>query len=252
MRLYPAIDILDGKAVRLTKGDFDASKVYDEDPLSAAAAWVAGGARRLHVVDLDGAKDGAPSNVEHLRRIVGELSVPVQFGGGLRSLAAIETVLEGVGAERVVLGTAAFSDETLLGDALERWPGRVLVSVDVREGRVATHGWTEAIDRRPEQTIAWLSRRGARRLVYTNVDRDGMLEGPDLEDVRRVAQAVAVAVAGSLDGGGGVVYSGGIGALAHLEALAALREPALEGVIVGKALYEGRFTVAQARAALGD
>ncbi len=241
MKLYPAIDILDGKAVRLTKGEFDAKKVYDEDPLSAASTWVADGAKRLHVVDLDGAKDGVPSNIEHLRRIVRDLGVPVQFGGGLRSLAAIEAVLE-LGVERAVLGTAAFSDETLLAEALELWPGRVRVSVDVRAGKVATHGWTETIDGGAEEVIARLARRGASHLVYTNVDRDGMLEGPDLDEVRRIARAV----------GGDVVYSGGIGSLPHLEALAGLGEPALEGVIVGKALYERRFTVAQAREALGD
>jgi phosphoribosylformimino-5-aminoimidazole carboxamide ribotide isomerase len=239
MILYPAIDILGGKAVRLTKGDFDAKKVYDEDPLQAASAWVADGADHLHVVDLDGAKDGVPTNIDHLRRIAEGLSVPVQFGGGLRSLTAIEAVLER-GVERVVLGTAAFSDEILLGEALGLWPGRVLVSVDVRGGQVATHGWTETIDGVVEEVIAQLGRRGARRLVYTNVDRDGMLQGPDLEEVRRVAQTVQ----------GSVVYSGGIGDLSHLEALASLREPSLEGVIVGKALYERRFTVSQALQAL--
>lgn len=239
MILYPAIDIMGGKAVRLTKGDFDAKKVYDEYPLQAAESWVEEGADHLHVVDLDGAKDGLPTNIEHLRLIVEGLSVPVQFGGGLRSLTAIEKVFE-IGVDRVVLGTAAFSDETLLGEALGEWPGRVLVSVDVREGKVATHGWTETIDGVVEEVIDQLGRRGAWRLVYTNVDRDGMLGGPDLEEVRRVAQVVK----------GSVVYSGGIGALADLEALASLKEPALEGVIVGKALYERRFTVAEAMRAL--
>jgi len=241
MRLYPAIDIFDGHAVRLVKGDFAARKVYDEDPLSAASAWVADGAQQLHVVDLDGAKDGVPANIEHLRRIVRELPVPVQFGGGLRSLSAIEAVLE-LGVERVVLGTAAFADEPLLASALARWPGRVLVSVDVREGRVATHGWTETIDGNAEEIISQLAERGARQLVYTNVDRDGMLDGPDPQEVRRVARSAAESV----------IYSGGIGAFTDLEALAALGEPALEGVIVGKALYERRFTVAEARAALGE
>jgi phosphoribosylformimino-5-aminoimidazole carboxamide ribotide isomerase len=239
MILYPAVDILAGKAVRLTKGDFDAKKVYDEYPLQAAESWVAEGADHLHVVDLDGAKDGLPANVEHLRLIVEKLSVPVQFGGGLRSLTAIEKVFD-IGVDRVILGTAAFSDERLLGEALGEWPGRVLVSVDVRQGKVATHGWTETIDGGVEEVIGQLGHRGAGRLVYTNVDRDGMLGGPDLDEVRRVAQTVE----------GSVVYSGGIGEVADLEALASLKEPALEGVIVGKALYERRFTVAEAMQAL--
>lgn len=241
MILYPAIDILDGSAVRLVKGDFDAKKVYDADPLDAARGWTEAGAEYLHVVDLDGAKTGAPKNLENLRRIAGELGVPVQFGGGLRSLTAIEGAIE-AGAARVILGTAAFTDPSLLGQALEKWPGKVLVSVDVRGGHVTTAGWTETTKLTTEAVIDSLSGRGARELVFTNVDRDGMLEGPDLQEVRRVAQAVK----------GSLIYSGGIGALADLEGLAGLREASLEGVIVGKALYERRFTIAQAQAALGS
>jgi phosphoribosylformimino-5-aminoimidazole carboxamide ribotide isomerase len=239
VKLYPAIDMLDGRAVRLVKGDFEAKTVYDEDPLSAARAWVEAGAQRLHVVDLDGAKAGVPSNLDHVAGIVRELAVPVQLGGGLRSLTAIEKVLE-IGVERVILGTAAFADETLLGEALGHWPGKVLVSVDVRAGRVATDGWTETIDGSVEAAIAHLAHRGARDVVYTNVDRDGMLQGPDLDEVAAVAGVVQ----------GNMIYSGGIGALADLEALATIER--LDGVIVGKALYERRFTVAQARAALRD
>ena len=239
MNLYPAIDMLGGKAVRLVKGDFDAKKVYDEDPLSAANGWVQAGARMLHVVDLDGARDGAPVNLEHLRRIAGELGVPVQFGGGLRSLKAISDVIE-AGAERVILGTAAFTNPKLLDEALLEWPGRVLVSVDVRGGRVATAGWTETIDLTVEEVVAKLWEQGAGELVYTNVDRDGMLEGPDLKEVARVSAAVS----------GSVIYSGGIGALADLEGLAALRKQSLVGVIVGKALYERRFSVVEALAVL--
>jgi phosphoribosylformimino-5-aminoimidazole carboxamide ribotide isomerase len=239
VKLYPAIDMLGGKAVRLVKGDFEAKKVYDEDPFSAAEGWVAQGARHLHVVDLDGARAGAPANVGHLRRIAGELGVPVQFGGGLRSLGSIETVLE-AGAERAILGTAAFTDRSLLEQALARWPGQVLVSVDVRGGRIATAGWTETIDGGAEEIIRELAGQGANELVYTNVDRDGMLEGPDLEEVANVAVAVP----------GTFVYSGGIGALVDLADLAGLGAPSLVGAIVGKALYEKRFTVAEALALL--
>ena len=241
MNLYPAIDILGGKAVRLVKGDYAAKTVYDEDPLSAARAWVDAGASHLHVVDLDGAKAGAPANLDHVRRIAGELGVPVQFGGGLRSLTAIQGVLE-IGVERVILGTAAFTDAELLGRALAEWPGRVLVSVDIRGGKVATDGWTKTTELTAAAVAAQLAEWGATDLVYTNVDRDGMLEGPDLEEVAAFAQTVE----------GSFVYSGGIGALSDLEGLAALRAPSLEGVIVGKALYERRFTVAAGRVALGE
>jgi phosphoribosylformimino-5-aminoimidazole carboxamide ribotide isomerase len=242
MTLYPAIDILDGSAVRLVKGDFEAKKVYDEDPLEAARGWAEAGAEYLHVVDLDGAKTGAPKNLENLGRIVNELGLPVQFGGGLRSLTAIEGAIE-AGAARVILGTAAFTDPHLLGHALGEWPGKVLVSVDVRGGHVTTAGWTETTEIATADVIESLAERGARNLVFTNVDRDGMLQGPDLEEVRGVLRAAH---------GGSVIYSGGIGALADLEGLAALGEPSLEGVIVGKALYERRFTVPEALTALGS
>jgi phosphoribosylformimino-5-aminoimidazole carboxamide ribotide isomerase len=239
MILYPAIDILEGSAVRLVKGDFAAKKVYDEDPLEAARAWVAAGARHLHVVDLDGARAGAPANLEHLRRIAGELGVPVQYGGGLRTLEAVGGALA-AGAQRAILGTAAFTDPDLLDAALARWPERIVVSVDVRGGHVTTAGWTEGTELSAEAVIASLHERGARELVFTNVDRDGMLEGPDLAEVDRVARAVR----------GRVIYSGGIGALEDLRGLAALGRASLAGVIVGKALYERRFTVPEALAVL--
>jgi phosphoribosylformimino-5-aminoimidazole carboxamide ribotide isomerase len=241
VRLYPAVDILGGSAVRLTRGDYEAKKVYDEDPLSAARTWVDGGAQFLHVVDLDGAKDGEPVNLLHLRRIASTLDIPVQYGGGLRSLQAVSDALD-AGASRVILGTAAITDPELLRQALDaHGPERVLVSIDARGGRVSTAGWTRSTDLGPEQALEQLTAAGLEQFVYTNVDRDGMLEGPDLDDVRRIAAAAR---------GGSVLYSGGIGALAHLEALARLRAPGLAGVIVGKALYERRFSVAQAQRAL--
>jgi phosphoribosylformimino-5-aminoimidazole carboxamide ribotide isomerase len=241
VKLYPAIDILGGNAVRLVRGDFAAKKVYDEDPLSAARAWTHAGARALHVVDLDGAKSGAPVNLEQLRRIVSELDVPVQYGGGLRSLDAVEDALR-AGAARVILGTAALAEPELLREALEtHGPARVLVSVDARGGRVASAGWTQNTGLSAEAVLERLQAAGVRELVYTNVDRDGMLEGPDLEEVGAVAASVR----------GRLIYSGGIGALADLEGLAGLGQASLAGVIVGKALYEGRFTIAEAHAVLG-
>jgi phosphoribosylformimino-5-aminoimidazole carboxamide ribotide isomerase len=241
MNLYPAIDIMEGCAVRLTKGDFEAKKVYDEDPLSAARAWVQAGARHLHVVDLDGARAGHPVNLRHVARIASELEVPVQLGGGLRTLQTIEDTLA-AGAQRAILGTAALTDPQLLDAALARWPGQIVVSVDVRGGHVSTAGWTETSQSTAQELIEDLQARGVTDIVYTNVDRDGMLEGPDLQEVAAIARAVR----------GQLTYSGGIGQLADLEGLHALAEPSLTGVIVGKALYEERFTVAAARAALGD
>ncbi len=239
MILYPAIDIYEGKAVRLVKGDFAEKTVYQDSPLEAARAWVQAGARFLHIVDLDGAKTGSPKNLHHVEQITTELSVPVQCGGGLRQLGAVRDALR-AGAERVILGTAAFTDVDFLDDVLGAFRERVIVSVDTRGGMVSTSGWQTTTEMPAEAVIERLQNRGVRSFVYTNVDRDGMLEGPDLDEVSRIAAVVR----------GRFLYSGGIGQLADLEAIAGLRQVNLGGVIVGKALYEGHFTIAEGQAAL--
>jgi phosphoribosylformimino-5-aminoimidazole carboxamide ribotide isomerase len=239
--LYPAIDILEGKAVRLVRGDFEARTVYDADPLDAARRWVREGARVLHVVDLDGARSGSPVNLDQVERIVHEVEVPVQLGGGLRSVEAVRAAV-GAGVTRVVLGTAAFADVDFLDDVVSEHGGRVVVSVDARDGRLASAGWREQTEIPAEEVFERLGRRGVRSFVYSNIDRDGMLSGPDLAEVRRVAAAVR----------GRFLYSGGVASVGDLEALAGLRQVNLAGVIVGKALYEGRLTIAEAQAALDD
>jgi phosphoribosylformimino-5-aminoimidazole carboxamide ribotide isomerase len=237
--LYPAIDILEGQAVRLVEGRFDDATVYHDKPVDAAESWVAAGAHYLHVVDLDGAKSGEPRAMDHLRRIVERVGVPVQYGGGLRSLEAVRQAVQ-AGAERVVLGTAAFRDLDLLDESLAEFGHRIVVAVDARDGLIATAGWTQTSELPAVEAIHRLVDRGVRSFAYTDVGRDGTLTGPDLDLVRRVADAVR----------GLFVYSGGIGSLDHLRALAGLRQVNLGGVIVGKALYERRFTVGEAHAAL--
>jgi phosphoribosylformimino-5-aminoimidazole carboxamide ribotide isomerase len=237
--LYPAVDISEGKAVRLVRGDFDQVTVYEDSPLEAARAWVDAGARFLHVVDLDGARTGSPKSLEHLERIAGELPVPVQYGGGLRTLPAVRDALR-AGAERVILGTAAYTDIDFLDDVLGAYRERVIVSVDTRGGNVSTSGWQETTQMPAEAVIERLQNRGVRSFVYTDVDRDGMLGGIDFEHVREIAQVVR----------GRFLYSGGIGTLDDLRALRDLRQVNLGGVIVGKALYEGRFTIPEGREAL--
>ncbi|HET9101835.1 MAG TPA: 1-(5-phosphoribosyl)-5-[(5-phosphoribosylamino)methylideneamino]imidazole-4-carboxamide isomerase [Solirubrobacteraceae bacterium] len=239
MILLPAIDIRDGHAVRLDRGDFAAQTTYDADPLDAARRWVQMGARALHVVDLDGARHGEPRNLEHVRRITAAVPVPVQLGGGLRSADAVDAAVA-AGATRVILGTAAFRDQDFLDDCVARHRDRVVVSVDARAGRLAAAGWTEQTDIPIEAAFASLGRRGVVRFVFSDIDRDGMMSGPDLDAVRAAAAAVR----------GTFIYSGGVSALADLTALAALRQVNLTGVIVGKALYEGRFDVAAGQAAL--
>jgi phosphoribosylformimino-5-aminoimidazole carboxamide ribotide isomerase len=240
MILLPAIDILEGKAVRLARGSFEAKTIYDADPLEAAVRWVSAGARALHVVDLDGARSGSPVNLEHVARMAGALDVPLQVGGGLRTAAAVQQAVE-AGASKVVLGTAAYTDIDFLDVVIAELGDRVIVSLDARDGYLAASGWTDQTDIPVESVIERLTDRGVRRFVYSSIDRDGMLEGPDLDGARRVAQAVR----------GCFVYSGGVASLEDLRALAELRQVNMTGVIVGKALYEGRFTVAQGQEALG-
>ena len=239
MILYPAIDILDGKAVRLRLGEFDDSTVYYDDPVDAARAWVSAGARWLHIVDLDGARSGAPASLGHLERIVREVGVPVQYGGGLRSVDAVRAAVA-AGAERVIAGTAAFRDVDFLDEIVSEFGARVVVSVDTRGGMVSTAGWTETTALPAVDALQRLQDRGVRSFVFTDVDQDGMLRGPDLEQVRAVADAIR----------GKFIYSGGIGSLDHLRALRDLRAVNLAGVIAGKALYEAKFTVAEGQAAL--
>jgi phosphoribosylformimino-5-aminoimidazole carboxamide ribotide isomerase len=234
--LYPAVDILDGRAVRLVRGDFDERTEYYEDPVDAARAWLEAGARALHVVDLDGARAGAPQNLRAIGRIAALADVPVQVGGGLRSSDHVSAALAN-GASRVVIGTAAYRDPAFLESVVSSHGDCVAVGVDIRGGRVSAAGWTEDTGLDPFDALSRLASQGVGTFVYTNVDRDGMLTGPDLDEARRVVDAVD----------GRLVWSGGVGSVDHLRALSQLP---MEGVIVGKALYEGRFTVAEGQAAL--
>jgi phosphoribosylformimino-5-aminoimidazole carboxamide ribotide isomerase len=237
--LFPAIDIRGGKAVRLSQGDYDRETAYDTDPVVAARRWADGGARWLHVVDLDGARAGEPVNLDHVRRIVAAVGIPVQLGGGLRDSKKVEEALSS-GVERVVLGTAAVRDPELAAAIASAHGERVVASVDSRSGRVAAEGWTEASDLGTTEVIAALSQRGVRRFVYTPVEVDGLMEGPDLDSLREAA--------GATDGE--LIYSGGIGTLDDLRAFSGLGLDNLGGVIVGRALYENRFTVAEAQSVL--
>jgi phosphoribosylformimino-5-aminoimidazole carboxamide ribotide isomerase len=241
MILYPAIDIMDGQAVRLVEGVFEDATTYHADPLDAAKSWVSAGARFLHVVDLDGARSGSPKSLEHLRRIVSETGVPVQYGGGLRTVEAVRDALR-AGAERAIVGTAAFKDVDFLDDIVTAFGARIVVAVDTKDGMIATEGWTQTTQLPVADAIHRLAGRGVRSFVFTDVTRDGKLTGPNLEAVKEVAAAVR----------GRFIYSGGIGSLEHLRALARLRQVNMAGVIAGKSLYEKKFTVAEGQAALDD
>jgi len=241
--LYPAIDIRGGRAVRLVQGNYSREVTFDADPLDAAARWVAQGARALHVVDLDGARVGAPRNLDHAERIAAAAAVPVQVGGGLRDADAVEAALA-TGAERVVLGTAAIAEPALVEALVREYGGsRIVVAADSRRGRVAVEGWERESALGAAEVVAELGDRGVGTFLFTPVEVDGTLGGPAVEELREVAEVVREA-------GAALLYSGGVGGLEDLRTLAGLGLPALAGVIVGRALYEGRFTVAEGQAAL--
>ena len=241
MILYPAIDIRGGQAVRLLQGDYERETTYDADPVDAASRWASEGARFLHVVDLDGAKAGEPRNLEAVRRIAAAVECPIQVGGGLRDAASVEAVLA-AGAERVVIGTAALRDPEFLAAATAAHGERVVVSVDARGGKVSLSGWTEATGRDVAETVAELSERGVGRFLCTEIDVDGTMAGPALGELARIAAATPAQV----------IASGGVGDLADLEALTKIGAANVEGAIVGRALYERRFTVADGIAALAE
>jgi phosphoribosylformimino-5-aminoimidazole carboxamide ribotide isomerase len=223
MEVIPALDLLDGRAVRLVHGRRDAVTDFG-DPVALAEAFVAAGARRLHLVDLSGAFDGKPVHTEIIRRIA--RLVPVQVGGGLRTAEDLVRTFD-LGVERAVVGTAAVESPELL-DAVD--PERLVVGVDVKEGRVATRGWVQLADVAPGPFVDAMAARGVRRILCTAVHRDGTLEGPDLDVLREVSGR-----------GVAVIASGGVSSLADLRALTAA--PDVEAVVVGKALLTGRFTL---------
>jgi phosphoribosylformimino-5-aminoimidazole carboxamide ribotide isomerase len=237
--LYPAIDIRGGQAVRLLQGDYARETTYDADPVDAAKRWADEGAEFLHVVDLDGAKAGAPQNLEAVRRIATAVECPIQVGGGLRNPESVAAALD-AGAERVVIGTAALRDPAFLADTLEAHGERIVVSVDARDGKVALAGWTEAGEEGVVEVVAELSSRGVARFLCTAIEVDGTMAGPALNELNQIAATTKAHV----------IASGGVGDLTHLEALARDASPNIEGAIVGRALYERKFTVAEAIAAL--
>ena len=238
MDLYPAIDLLEGRCVRLYQGDYDRSTHYGDDPVAQARAFEAEGARWIHVVDLDAARSGDPVNREVIGRIASAVGVPVQTGGGVRDEAAADALFD-LGVSRVVVGTAALEDPDFVRSLAARRP--VAVGLDARGRDVAVHGWTEGSGRDLLELAAEFADAGVAALVVTEIGRDGTLEGPDTEGLAAVLAETEIPL----------IASGGVGTLDHIEALAGLTASGrtLEGVIVGRALYEGSFGVSEAVAA---
>ncbi|HXG41775.1 MAG TPA: 1-(5-phosphoribosyl)-5-[(5-phosphoribosylamino)methylideneamino]imidazole-4-carboxamide isomerase [Dehalococcoidia bacterium] len=241
MEVIPAIDIAGGRCVRLFQGDYSRQTVYDDDPAAVARRFQAAGARRLHVVDLDGAREGRPVGRRAVESVLRAVSVPVQVGGGIRRLDDLSAYLE-MGAQRCVLGTAAVEDEALLAAVLAQFPGRVAVAVDARGGHVATRGWLRQAPLSPRQLLERLLELGARCIIYTDVLRDGTLSRPNLAAIGRLLEH-AKGAAPDVE----FICAGGISSLDDLLSLARL---GVDGAIVGRALYTGDLDLEEALAAL--
>ncbi|HMA15085.1 MAG TPA: 1-(5-phosphoribosyl)-5-[(5-phosphoribosylamino)methylideneamino]imidazole-4-carboxamide isomerase [Kiloniellaceae bacterium] len=230
MILFPAIDLKDGQAVRLLRGEMDSATVFNEDPAAQARAFAAAGFRWLHLVDLNGAFEGRPVNASAVEAILAAVDIPAQLGGGIRDMATIERWLA-LGIRRVILGTVAVKNPALVREACRAFPGRVVLGIDARGGKVATEGWAEV----SEITALDLARRfedaGAAAIVYTDIDRDGALQGANVAATRALAEAISTPV----------IASGGVASLDDLAALLAIEASGIEGVISGRALYDGRI-----------
>jgi phosphoribosylformimino-5-aminoimidazole carboxamide ribotide isomerase len=240
MQIIPAIDLLDGQCVRLHQGDYDQVTRFSDDPVAQALAWQHQGAERLHLVDLDGARTGEPVNDRVVRAITSALAIPVQLGGGVRSVDRAEALLA-YGLDRVILGTVALEQPDLVRQLATRHPGRIVVGIDARDGLVATRGWLESSAVAATSLAASFEGSGVAALITTDIATDGTLAGPNLGFLRAMAQASSIPV----------IASGGVGDLADLLSLLSLAPLGVEGVIVGRALYDGRVDLAEALQAIG-
>jgi len=235
MLIIPAIDIKDGRCVRLYQGEMEKDTVYYESPVEAAKHWVEQGAELIHVVDLNGAVEGHPVHKQEVAAICMGFGVPVELGGGLRSFEAIEESMA-LGVERVVLGTAAYEDPDFLRAVCKRFPGKIVVGIDARDGRIAIKGWKEDTSMDAVELAERCQEDGASRIIYTDISRDGTSLGVNAEEMLRIARAVKIPI----------IASGGVASLDDIRRLKALENDGVEGVIVGRALYSGAFTLSEA------
>ncbi len=237
MILFPAIDLIGGRCVRLQQGRFEDATTYGDDPVAMARRWADAGAEWLHVVDLDGAKTGAPAQHDTVAAIAQAVAIPVELGGGIRTLEHIQAALD-AGVTRVTLGSVAVAQPDLAREAFARFGERVILGLDARDGQVATHGWQNVSRMDAFAFARTMAAAGARRIAFTDIGRDGMLTGVNLEATQRLAEAVAIPV----------IASGGVATLDDLRHLRRLGGRGVEGVIIGKALYAGAFTLEDALA----
>ncbi|MEA5477810.1 1-(5-phosphoribosyl)-5-[(5-phosphoribosylamino)methylideneamino]imidazole-4-carboxamide isomerase [Pseudanabaena galeata UHCC 0370] len=241
MDVIPAIDILDGRCVRLYQGDYQQSEVFGEDPVEVAQRWYSQGAKYLHVVDLDGAKEGKPKNLKVIEAIARSIPMRVQMGGGLRDRESIVSVLNS-GVSRVILGTAAVERSQLIADICAEFPEQIMIGIDARDGKVATRGWLETSDIMAVDLAKRMTSVGIAGIIYTDIHRDGTMQGPNIEALRQLAENVDVPV----------IASGGVSSITDLLNLLSLESVGVSGAIVGKAIYTGDIQLKEAIRAVGN
>ena len=238
MLIIPAIDIKDGKCVRLTQGKFEEVTIYSDDPVNMATIWEKEGGKMIHVVDLDGAKGGIPANLETIKKIVTSVTVPVEVGGGIRTRETIELLLN-AGVARVVIGTIALENQDLLKELVIEYGEKIAVALDTKEGKLVSRGWLEESGHDYTKTASELEKSGVRRFIYTDVISDGMMIQPNFDDIEKLLKTVSVPV----------IASGGV---TTVEDIQKLKELGVEGVIIGKAFYEGIMDMKELFVIMGD
>jgi phosphoribosylformimino-5-aminoimidazole carboxamide ribotide isomerase len=235
MLIIPAIDLKEGKCVRLEQGLMDKATVYSEDPATTAKHWEAQGAELLHVVDLNGAFAGVPKNLDAIKAIRGAIKIPIEVGGGIRDIATIEALVS-IGIDRIILGTAAIENPAFVREACEKFPNRIIVGIDAREGMVAIKGWAEVTKVEAADLALKMQDYGVISIIYTDIKRDGMLSGPNIEATRALARALHIPV----------IASGGVHTMKDIENLMTVRHAGVSGVITGKAIYSGSLNLKEA------
>ena len=240
MDVIPAIDLLEGRCVRLYQGDYAQSQTFDENPVAVARQWAEQGAARLHVVDLDGAKAGHPVNQRSIEAIVRAVDIPVQVGGGLRSRQSINDLLS-LGVQRTILGTVAVEQPDLVAQLCQEFPNQIVVGIDARNGRVATRGWLETAEILATDLAQKIAQAGVAAIIYTDIHRDGTLQGPNLDALRELASTISTPI----------IASGGVSSTIDLLSLLALETIGVTGAIVGRALYTGDIDLKEALRAVG-
>ncbi|MFH0925291.1 MAG: 1-(5-phosphoribosyl)-5-[(5-phosphoribosylamino)methylideneamino]imidazole-4-carboxamide isomerase [bacterium] len=234
MLIIPAIDIRDGNCVRLIQGDYQKETIYSNDPILVAKKWESEGAKLIHLVDLDGALHGLPKNIDTIKQIITSISIPVQIGGGIRNIETIDQYFE-LGVERVILGTKAIESPQFVEEACKKYPRKIIIGIDAKDGKVATKGWTSISEISATELAKKYDHLKLAAIIFTDINRDGLLAGPNLKSIRTLAESISTPV----------IASGGISSYKDVESICALESLGVEGIIIGKALYTGAIGLKQ-------